>query len=123
MFLNLRNAIPPWKEDYLLIDEADAWKWKDEIAAAKAVYQQWAEVYAMVALYADSLQSGRKGRKKASEEEDDDDAQDYERRRRYALHHQNGERFGHSLQLPQDDGDGGLGGAQRRSRPRPQEND
>jgi len=74
MFLNLHNSLPPWKEDYLLIDEDEAWKWKDEIAAAKAMYEQWAEVYAMVALYADSLQPKGKNADNSEEENDDDES-------------------------------------------------
>lgn len=74
MFLNLRNSIPPWKEDFLLIDEADAWKWKDEITASKALYEQWGEVYSLVALYADSLQQKQKEAEDSEEENDDDES-------------------------------------------------
>lgn len=56
MDLNLRNSLPPWKEKFLLTDEGEAWKWRPELDAAKAVYMQWQEVYSLVSLFADTLQ-------------------------------------------------------------------
>ncbi len=61
MFLNLKNSLPPWSEKFMLMDEdeGDAWKWRPTIDAAKAMYEQWAEVYGMVVLFADTLVSKR----------------------------------------------------------------
>lgn len=38
------------------MDEEEARKWETELAAAKTLYNQWREVFALVTLFADTLQ-------------------------------------------------------------------
>lgn len=54
MPINLHNQLPPWRK-MRTGEDGDSWRWKEDVDAAKAVYEQWAEVYSTATLIADSL--------------------------------------------------------------------
>ncbi len=48
-------SLPNWKEHRLLYPEGEDWKWRPQIEAAKALYEQWQEVFQLAAAFADIL--------------------------------------------------------------------
>lgn len=48
-------TLPDWKEHRLLYPEGEDWKWRPQIEAAKALYEQWQEVFQLAVTFADIL--------------------------------------------------------------------
>lgn len=49
------NPLPEWKNHLRNIDNDEAWKWKEELQIAEALYNQWREVFGLVMAFADTL--------------------------------------------------------------------
>jgi hypothetical protein len=55
MDLSHLNPLPPWSNRLRNTESGEAWKWKQELEIAEAMYNQWREVFGLVAAFADTL--------------------------------------------------------------------
>ena len=51
----LINSIPEWDEGLNRIDKEEAWKWREELQLAEALYNQWSEVFNLATAFAEGL--------------------------------------------------------------------
>lgn len=49
------NPLPEWEDRLRNVDKDEAWKWKEELQIAKALYNQWREVFGLVAAFVETL--------------------------------------------------------------------
>lgn len=49
------NPLPEWDDGFKNIDKGEAWKWREELQIAEALYQQWREVFVLVSAFAEAL--------------------------------------------------------------------
>lgn len=52
---NLSNPLPEWRDRLSDFSKDEAWKWKEELTIAEAMYNQWREVFAVVSAFAEAL--------------------------------------------------------------------
>lgn len=55
MNLDELNHLPTWKEQFFRTPKAEAWKWKEELAIAEKLYNQWRELFGLVTAFAENL--------------------------------------------------------------------
>jgi len=53
MFLDHLNPLPDWKNRWT--DNDESWKWKSDLKAAEALYNQWRQVFGLVIAFAENL--------------------------------------------------------------------
>ncbi len=53
--LNKLNPLPKWNESKHITEDGEAWKWKEELLAAEAVYNKWRELFTLVMAFAENL--------------------------------------------------------------------
>lgn len=62
MDLNELNFLPEWDEKFLhAADEGDEWKTRPDLETDKALYNQWLEVFGLVAAFAETLSDDVEG--------------------------------------------------------------
>lgn len=49
------NMLPEWDEHHFRHDKGEAWKWKEDLETAKALYNQWREIFGLVSAFAEAL--------------------------------------------------------------------
>ncbi|MBO9681070.1 MAG: hypothetical protein J7502_00115 [Flavisolibacter sp.] len=49
------NPLPEWKDRLQNIERGEAWKWKQELEIAEAMYNQWREVFGLVMAFVETL--------------------------------------------------------------------
>ena len=49
------NPLPKWKDHHKILDKSESWKWKEELQAAEALYNQQREVFGLVIAFAENL--------------------------------------------------------------------
>ena len=49
------KSLPEWKERLTDFDGEEAWKYKEELRIAEAMYNQWREVFRLVSAFAEAL--------------------------------------------------------------------
>jgi len=56
MFTEKLKQLPPWESFRLpKTAEGEEWKWKEQLDAAKALYNQWREIFQLVQAFLDTL--------------------------------------------------------------------
>ena len=55
MDLSHLNPLPKWEDRLHQVDEGEAWKWQEETDAAKALYNQWREIFGLVVAIVDTI--------------------------------------------------------------------
>jgi hypothetical protein len=55
MNLDDLNFLPPWREDSFDDEEGEEWKTKETREAAKALYEKWRELYALIFAFTENL--------------------------------------------------------------------
>lgn len=49
------NPLPQWEDRFTNVEKGEAWKWKDELQMAEALYKQWREVFGLIMAFAETL--------------------------------------------------------------------
>lgn len=49
------NPLPEWEDRFQNTGEGEAWKWKEELQIAEALYEQWRELFGLVMAFAETL--------------------------------------------------------------------
>lgn len=49
------NPLPQWEDRFKNVEKGEAWKWKDELQMAEALYKQWREVFGLIMAFAETL--------------------------------------------------------------------
>lgn len=60
MDLSHLNPLPEWEDRLHNIDKGEAWKWKEELQMAEALYKQWRELFGLGHGFYGNL-AGRRG--------------------------------------------------------------
>ncbi|RYZ61559.1 MAG: hypothetical protein EOO14_04700 [Chitinophagaceae bacterium] len=55
MFPDNLNPLPHWKDRLHTDNEAEAWKWSEELQIGEALYGQWRQVFGLVMAFAENL--------------------------------------------------------------------
>lgn len=55
MDLDDLNFLPPWHEDFFDDEEGEEWKTKETRQAAKALYEKWRDLYALIYAFSENL--------------------------------------------------------------------
>lgn len=53
------NPIPEWKYHLKELPEGEAWKFRESLQAAEALYRQWREVFGLVSAFAENLREDK----------------------------------------------------------------
>lgn len=49
------RSLPEWEDRLTDPDDGEAWKWREELQIAEALYNQWREVFSLVSAFAEAL--------------------------------------------------------------------